>query len=285
MLDLLSGEGSGAAQTASFNAGSLFNNVMQGQGLFGPNLNGLSAVVPAAYADNRPPGHEAFAALKAPRAAEPGRWRIWTAGFGANNSLRGEASTGSYSQSIQSAGGAIGAEWQIGPDLRIGAAAGASESMFSVRDLATSGRITGGHTGLYAVKAWSAYYAAASVSYARFDNSTSRTIAGIGNTEHPSGRFAGDQLGGRLEIGRKQNVGPVNVTPFVAVEPAVLWQRAYTETGAGILRVVGRVAARRPRCRCSSACSSTAAMSHRRVLCSRPTRASHGCTNSSRTAV
>jgi len=233
VLDRLSGEGTSAAQTAAFNAGSLFNNAMQGQGLFGPNLNGLSAVVPAQYADARPPGHEAFAALKGPPAAEPGRWRIWTAGFGANNSMRGESSTGSYSQSIQSAGGAIGAEWQVATDLRVGAAAGASESMFAVRDLTTSGRTTGGHIGFYAVKHWSAYYAAASVSYARFDNSTSRTIAGIGNTEHASGRFAGDQLGARLEIGRKHNLGPTNVTPFVAIEPTVLWQRAYTESSGG----------------------------------------------------
>ena len=44
-LDQLSGEGTSAAQNAAFNAGSLFNNAMQNQALFGPNLNGLSAIV------------------------------------------------------------------------------------------------------------------------------------------------------------------------------------------------------------------------------------------------
>lgn len=235
VLDQLGGEGTSAAQTAAFNAASLFNNAMQGQGLFGSSLNGLSVTVPAAYADARPPGHDAFAALNAPPAAQPGGWRIWTAGFGASNSLQGEASTGSYDQSIQTAGGLMGVEWQAAPDFRVGAAGGASESTFSVRDLSTSGRLIGGHAGLYAVKNWSTYYAAASVSYARYDNKTERTIAGVGDTERASGRFAGDQVSGRLEVGWKTSYGRTNVTPFVAVEPAVLWQRGYTESGAGIL--------------------------------------------------
>ena len=46
VLDQLSGEGTSAAQNAAFKAGSLFNSAMQNQSLFGPNLNGLGAIVP-----------------------------------------------------------------------------------------------------------------------------------------------------------------------------------------------------------------------------------------------
>jgi uncharacterized protein with beta-barrel porin domain len=237
VLDLLSGEGTSAAQNAAFSAGSLFNNAMQNQALFGPNLNGLAAIAPAAYAAERvAPGHEAFAALRPSPAADPGRWRVWTAGFGASQSLQGnQTDPGSASQSVRSAGGVLGVDWQAAPDLRVGVAVGGSESTFSVAGLSTSGRMTAGHIGAYAMKTWGAYYVAASLSYARFDNSTTRTITGVGPTETVSGRFDSDQLSARLELGWRQAYGRVNVTPFVAVEPSVLWQRGYTESGTGIL--------------------------------------------------
>jgi uncharacterized protein with beta-barrel porin domain len=237
VFDQLSGEGISGAQNAAFTAGSLFNNAMQSQGMFAPDISGLSMVVPAApYAETRKPsGSEAFAALKAPAAAQPGRFRIWTAGFGATQSLNGEADTGSFRQSVRSAGGVLGVDWLSAPDLRLGLAAGGSESTFSVGSLSTSGRLTGGHIGAYAMKTWGAYYAAASLSYARLDNSTTRTIAGVGPTESASGRFDSDQLSGRFELGWKQAYGRINVTPFVAIEPAALWQRGFTETGTNVL--------------------------------------------------
>lgn len=239
VLDHLSGEGIGGAQNAGFTAGSLFNGAMQNQGLFAPDLGGLSVVIPPTQyaATRRAAGHEAFASLdKAPAMPQqPGRFRIWTAGFGATQSLQGEADTGSFRQSVRSAGGMLGVDWQAAPDLRVGFAAGGSESTFSAPDLSTSGRMTGGHVGAYAMKTWGAYYAAATLSYARFDNSTTRTIVGVGATETASGRFNSDQLAARLELGWKQAYGRINVTPFVAVEPAVLWQRGFTETGTNML--------------------------------------------------
>jgi len=66
VLDQLSGEGTSGTQHAAFGAGSLFNNAMQNQSLFGPGLGGLSVVVPPAqYAQSRvTPGHDAFASIK-----------------------------------------------------------------------------------------------------------------------------------------------------------------------------------------------------------------------------
>jgi uncharacterized protein with beta-barrel porin domain len=237
-LDQLSGEGTSAAQNAAFSAGSLFNGAMQTQGLFAPDLGGLSVVIPPAqYAATRiAPGHEAFASLDktAALAQQPGRFRVWTAGFGATQSLRGEADTGAASQSVRSAGGVLGFDWQAAPDLRVGVAVGGSESTFSVASLSTSGRMTAGHIGAYGMKTWGAYYVAASLSYARFDNSTTRTITGVGPTETLSGRFDSDQLSGRVELGWKQAYGRFNVTPFVAVEPSVVWQHGFTESSTGV---------------------------------------------------
>ncbi len=240
VLDLLSGEGSTAAQSAAINSGSLFNNAMLNQALFGDN-NGAASLVynptPLAYAPAAKRGHEAFAAIKPQQQVgfvPPGRWRVWTSGFGSKSSINGETLTGSASQSLRSYGGTLGLDYQLQADLLIGIAVGASESNFSVSDRATDGRLTGGHIGLYGIKTWGPYYLAATASYANFDNTINRTITGIGTTENTTGRFTSDQLGGRLELGWKQIYARHTITPFVAVEPAVLWQRGYTETSTTV---------------------------------------------------
>jgi uncharacterized protein with beta-barrel porin domain len=234
VLDQLSGQGTTALQGASFSLGTLFSNMMQSQALNG-DLTGTTSVVipPAQYAEPRVArGHEAFASLKPsdPPIAQPGRWRIWTLGFGASRYFAGDSSAGIASQSISSFGGALGFDHQIGPDLLLGFAAGGSESSVSVKNLATSGRIDGGHIGFYGVKTWGQAYAAANISYARLDNSTIRSISAIAAPETANGRFPADQFSARFEFGWKQTVAHYTLTPFVAVEPAVLWQHAYGET-------------------------------------------------------
>ncbi len=243
ILDRLSGQGLAAAQSAAFGAGAQFNTGMLTQGL---NGGGASVfVAPAAYAPvSAPRGHEAFATLKAqPAAGQPGGWRLWTLGFGAARKLDGESNPGSAGQSLRTGGGAFGVEHFVAPGLVAGVALGGSTTSISVSDLSTSGRVTGGHLGAYAVKHWGAFYAAGSVSYARFENETTRQIAGIGPAETATARFASDQIGGRLELGWKQTYGRHAVTPFVAIEPAATWQHGFTETTPGGilgLRVAGR---------------------------------------------
>jgi uncharacterized protein with beta-barrel porin domain len=247
VLDQLSGEGTAALQNASFQAGSMFNNASLNQLVFGGGAGATSVVVPPMqYAGTpKPRGHEAFAAFKAPAAppaVQPGRWRVWTLGFGGYRSIDGEAfPTGSANQSMRTYGGALGADYQLSPDLLLGFAAGGSDSTVSVPARQTTGSVTAGHFGLYGLKTWGAYYAAASASYARLSNETSRSIAGIGPTETATGRFDSDQLSGRLELGWKRAFAGFNLTPFVAIEPAVLWAHGYAEAstiaggGAGIL--------------------------------------------------
>jgi outer membrane autotransporter protein len=161
--------------------------------------------------------------------------------FGAYRTLDGSADVGSSSQIIRGYGGALGFDHQIRPDLLLGFSAGGSEANISVQNLGTSGRSTGGHVGVYGVKTWGAYYLAGSVSYARLDNSTTRNIVGPGPGETATGRFDSDQLSARFELGWKRVFAHYTLTPFVAIEPAALWARGYTETsvtaggGPGIL--------------------------------------------------
>ncbi len=243
VLNQLSGEGTSAAQNASLLAGTNFNMAMMQQGAFWQNgLTGGNSVTfgePTAYAEpDKKPGTDAFASVR-PTGFD-NRWRVWGLGFGATRSIGADATTGASSQTQRTFGGSFGVDHQIAGDLLIGAAVGASQSTFSVPNLSTNGTIEGGHIGLYGVKTWGANYMNAALSYAHFDNSTTRTITGAGPTEVATGNFGSDQINSRLEAGRKYAFTGYTLTPFVATEPGVLFQRAYSETstaggGPGIL--------------------------------------------------
>ena len=237
VLDQLSGEGSSGTQNTAFNSGALFGQTMDSQmeawraGNRG-GFNGSSAI---GYAAEQPSGPaSAFAMLKAPAMVQP-QWNAWAAGFGAGQSLSGNASVGSASLKDRAAGGSIGVDHLLNPDVLLGIAAGGSSATFTVNDRATSGRLEGGHVGAYAMQRFGASYLSAQIAYSHFNNTTTRTITGIGPDETANGAFGSDQFSGRLEIGRSFAYGPVSVTPFAAVQAARLWQSAYTETStAGI---------------------------------------------------
>ena len=243
ILDQLSGAGTAAAQDGAFAAGSQFGSMMLQQGLgwlngtpsgttftFGAPLGYASAPPKNKFANR--PGADAFAAMPLRDQSDQGIWRAWTLGFGGARAIDGQA--GTANQSSTTFGGAFGVDKQLTPDLLFGFAAGGSTSHFSVSGLSTSGRINGGHVGAYAVQRLGSAYLAATVNYARGETSTERTITGVGPTENAKGRFASDQLSGRIEFGRKYGFQGYSVTPFAAIEPAALWQRAYTENSTTI---------------------------------------------------
>ena len=238
VLDRLSGEGTSGTQNAAFSAGSQFGQTMDSQmwaWRAGHRGDGANAAA-LGYASEQPNGvMSAFNALKAPALAQP-QWHAWAAGFGAGQSLSGNATIGSASFSDRVAGGAVGVDRLVNPDLLIGITAGGSSSTFSVDDRATSGRLDGAHLGAYAMQRFGASYLSAQIAYSHFNNTTTRGISGIGPDEIAKGSFGSNQLGGRLEIGRTYDFNSVAVTPFAAVQAARLWQAAYTESsvaGAG----------------------------------------------------
>lgn len=246
VLDQLSGAGTSAAQNAAFSSGALFGGAMMQQGLswlsgsgggFGTTFGGLPYAAPAANRLANRPGADAFAAMQ----PQPGRWRVWGAGFGATRSIDGQNGS-SEDQRINAGGGAFGVDREIARDLLLGFAVGASGSTYSVSGLSTSGRSDAGHVGVYALKTFGTSYLAATLYYAHAANKTDRTIAGVGATEYAKGSFDSDQLGGRVEFGWRHALKSYTLTPFVAVEPAVLWQQGYSEastTGTGAPGILG----------------------------------------------
>lgn len=236
VLDRLSGEGTSGTQNTAFAAAGMFGQTMDGQmnAWRAGGRGGVTGSGALGYAEARPVT-SAFNALKAPPLAPP-QWHAWASGFGAGQSLTGDAATGSAGFSDRIAGGAAGVDHLVNPDLLVGLAAGGSSATFNVDDRATSGRLDGAHVGAYAMQRFGATYVSGQLAYSHFNNSTTRTITGIGADEIARGSFGSDQFGGRLEIGQTYDFGAVAATPFVALQAARLWQAGYTEssvTGAG----------------------------------------------------
>jgi uncharacterized protein with beta-barrel porin domain len=232
VLDQLSGEGTSGTQNTAFAAGSLFGQTMddQTEAWRAGNRSAATGGMAHGYAEERPNGAaSAFNAVKAPAMAQP-QWHAWAAGFGAGQSLSGDAATGSANFSDRVAGGAMGVDHLLNPDLLVGVAAGGSSSTFSVDDRATFGNLEGAHVGAYAMQRFGASYLSAQLAYVHFDNTTTRLISGVGPDETAKGSFGSNQLGGRLEVGHTYDFSSVWVTPFAAIQAAKLWQPAYTET-------------------------------------------------------
>jgi outer membrane autotransporter protein len=241
-LSQLSGEGTTAAQNATFASGRMFDSLLMEQGAFwrsGETTDSAGVTLraePLGYAaERKKPAPDAFKALNAPASVyQPRTWRTWAGAFGGVQSFNGDATVGSAAASTSAAGGAMGFDYQLDPTRLVGVAVGGSDSYFSVQDRGTSGNLVGGHVGAYGVASWGALYAAGALSYSRFENKVARTIAGVGPSETATGRFASDLVGARLEVGRSFALPWLKVTPFAAVQTAALWQRGFSETSTAI---------------------------------------------------
>jgi outer membrane autotransporter protein len=236
------GGGTAATQQAAFGAGTAFTSMMFDQMtswisgapsnngvVFDDNAQAYAAVSPADVIANT-----AFRNIRnAPPSGFSDRWRVWAAPFGWRQTIDGNATLGTPGSATTSAGGGFGVERQLGDNAVFGFSAGGSSSTYSVADRSTSGRIEGGHLGVYGAVRDGSLYLSGSLGYGRFDNRMTREIAVAGlPSEFVSGQFASDQFSGRVELGWRQVFGGIAVTPFGAIQLANTWQRGYTETPA-----------------------------------------------------
>jgi outer membrane autotransporter protein len=246
-MDALSGEGISGTQETAFGADRMFMSLMMDQGAL---WRSGETIDPDGLANG--PARVQDASLKPSEKSKPvdksmlnvpiyqPRWHSWLTGFGTSWKLDGEAGIGSASLSHKTGGLAGGLDYQFAPEISAGFAVGGSSSTFSVPGRITSGDLDGAHVGGYGVKTWGSFYAAGAVSFSSFSNSTNRIIAGVGPTEVATGSFDSNLLSGRLEVGSKQALGSLAVTPFVAAQVSKLWQNGFSETnippaGAGVL--------------------------------------------------
>ena len=242
-LTQLSGDGvvTGAAN-AALQTGHLFTSVLDDQQALWRDSQPRDRIVrniePFAYAPARVDGKE-WPVSRQNYAPAPvrddglQRWRVWGSGFGGRGSLRGDTVVGSADQKLNSYGGALGVDYQMGSNMLFGMALGGSSSAFNAGN--TTGSATGIHVGAYTGFRVKGFYGTASVAYSNFANKTTRTVSAIGAVagEQEQGSFTSEEIRTRLEMGRRIASDNFAVTPFTAVEIAHLHSKSFTEQASG----------------------------------------------------
>jgi len=175
---------------------------------------------------------------------------LWASLTGGTSRLRG----GQDTATVQSSGAGLqmGMRRQLSPNLLVGIALGATNSNYSVNARATHGTLNGFNAALYSAVSVDRAYVLGTLAYSRSNTDLDRTVSVQTLYNQQKGSFATNVVSLRLEAGYRlqlgqgssnANLNPANpnntnpgsqlfnldLTPFVAVEPAVLWQNAFTE--------------------------------------------------------
>ncbi len=243
-FDSLSGEGLVATENAGIQAAHVFSGVINDQAT-SLLTGGLGAVNSITMGASLPPGVLGYAPaspITSPivldrKLPQPRTYRVWSTGFGGGVSLTGNANIASETGDYR--GGVLGLDYQVHPNILIGAAVGGSDSSFNVRSRSTSGDVTGFHGGVYSLVNFGPYYGSNSVTVSSFSNHTTRAIAGLtGFAATEKASFGSLDVRTRAEFGRVFDYGSLGgftalkVTPFVAVEAAQLHTDGFTERNA-----------------------------------------------------
>jgi len=228
-LTQLSGTGLVATRTQAVAAKTAFTSAINTEmNRFTGSAGGGSA--PLSYAPDTSIKSKAFDKIaKNPEPIIDGR--IWAHVLGGFGEMRADASSGSPAERSNHYGLAAGADTAINPNLRAGFALSVGQSTTKISSLATNADATWGQGALYGVLTDGNDYLKGALTYSYIANKSDRIVSAFGTNDKASGKYGANLLALRLETGRKFAFDPVALTPFVAIEPAVLLQNAYQETG------------------------------------------------------
>lgn len=243
-LTQLSGDGvvTGAAN-AALQTGHLFTSVLDDQQALWRDSKSRDLIVapiaPFSYAPVRsdggkwPVSRQAYAPPPVRRDLGIQRWRVWGSGFGGRGSLRGDSVAGSADQKLNSYGGVLGVDYQMGSSMLFGMALGGSSSSFNAGN--AQGSASGIHVGAYTGFRVRGFYGTASIAYSNFSNKTTRTVGAIGAIagEQEQASFTSEEVRTRLEVGRRFGDEQFAVTPFSAIEIAHLHTKPFIEQASG----------------------------------------------------
>ncbi|MGT2503586.1 autotransporter outer membrane beta-barrel domain-containing protein [Bradyrhizobium guangxiense] len=183
----------------------------------------------SAYAAGR--RTDAFAMLaKAPTQRFAQRWSVWAAGFGGSQSTNGNATDGSNDMTSRIAGMAVGADYWLAPNTKLGFALAGGGTSFGVNALG-SGRSDLFQAGAYLRHSSGPAYLSAALAYGWQDITTDRTVT-IAGTDRLRAEFNANAYSGRLEGGYRfiaPWVGGIGLTPYGAAQFTTFDLPAYTE--------------------------------------------------------
>lgn len=236
-LTQASGEPATGSQQTTFNAMSQFLGLLTDPGAQrdgGPGSAGGAAGFveedqASAYAAGR--RTDAFAMLaKAPTQRFAQRWSVWAAGFGGSQSTNGNATDGSNDMTSRIAGTAVGADYWLAPNTKLGFALAGGGTSFGVNALG-SGRSDLFQAGAYLRHSSGPAYLSAALAYGWQDITADRTVT-IAGTDRLRAEFNANAYSGRLEGGYRfiaPWVGGIGLTPYGAAQFTTFDLPAYTE--------------------------------------------------------
>jgi outer membrane autotransporter protein len=236
-LDQISGEAATGAQTAAFQLGSQFLNLM-----LDPFVDGRCGVGRTDYpalgfrpdCEPRPSGPAlAYASMytKAPPAPAPiyePRWTVWGGGYGGGNKTSGDPVIGSHDLSARTAGFAGGFDYRLAPNSVVGFAIAGGGTNWSLSQGLGGGRSDAVQAGIYGATRWGAAYLAADFAFTNHWMSTDRFAFG---GDHLTADFNAQSYGGRLEGGYHFETPYVGVAPYAAIQAQSFHTPGYGEIG------------------------------------------------------
>ena len=240
-LDQVSGEAATGAQTAAFQLGNQFLNLM-----LDPFVDGRCSVGRTDYPAyptlgsrpecdiGRPKPAQAYASMynKAPPAPAPvyePRWSVWGGGYGGGNNTSGDPVViGSHDLSARTAGFAGGFDYRLAPNSVVGFAIAGGGTNWSLSQGLGGGRSDAFQAGVYGATRWGAAYLAADFAFTNHWMSTDRfAFAG----DRLTADFNAQSYGGRLESGYHFETPYVGVTPYAAIQAQSFHTPSYSEIG------------------------------------------------------
>jgi len=205
--DAMSGEGVVAAQQAAFDSGRNVSDTLLARAREAFGVGHVSLVHDAALG---------------------GGWNLWLGGMGSSGRLDG--APGIARENLQSRGAIGGIDYRFDSGL-VGVAIADNHSGFAVPARTTQGSQDGAHLSLYgAFDGGDGWYASGALDFGTISGHVYRTVIGaLPLTGVLSGKLSSGSFAGAVEVGWKQRLELMDVTPFLAVSLQSVDQKAFTE--------------------------------------------------------
>lgn len=165
-------------------------------------------------------------------ASERGPLSVWGTVLGGWSHTKGDpGGIGSHNTTAANGGLALGLEYDLADSgFAVGAAVSMGEAKWTVATGLGSGRATYQMIGLYSSKHFGAFYASGAVDGAQFVATTDRAVNYHG-VNYYRAHFHAQEIGARLEIGRRFSDGALGITPYAAVQGQQFRTPGYAEAG------------------------------------------------------
>ena len=241
-LDQVSGQPGTASTQASFNASGQFLTLLLDPLAGNPGSErGVSSFTEdeaQGYASagghhaKMSDAHAAVTPHDRQRVGLQDRWGVWASGYGGSSTVGGNAAIGSQATTSRVYGTAVGADYRLSPDTRLGFALGGAGFNFALSNGLGGGRADLLQAGLFVRHTMGVAYASAALAYGWQDVTTDRTVT-VAGADMLRANFKANTFAARAEAGWRLAPWPgdaaFGVTPHAALQVTSFLLPGYAE--------------------------------------------------------